>query len=97
MRNIVILILIIVALAIVRSLISDVSRAVSKAMGSKTAPAPDAPGKKPEGKQGRFVRDPQTGAYVDEATAVHATIDGKAFFFESESSRDAFLRTRTKA
>ena len=32
MRNIIILVLIIVALAIVRSLISDVSRAVSKAM-----------------------------------------------------------------
>jgi hypothetical protein len=92
MRNIIILLLIIVALAIVRSLVSDVSRAVSKAMKS------DKPsGEKPSPKTGRFVRDPHTGAYVDEASALHATIDGEHFFFESAKSRDAFMRGRSKA
>ncbi|MEZ5366674.1 MAG: hypothetical protein R2748_31120 [Bryobacterales bacterium] len=91
MRNIVILVLIIVALAIVRSLVSDVSRAVSKAMKS------DKPKEEPkQAKQGRFVRDPQTGAYVDEESAVHAEIDGKAYCFESTESRDAFLRSRAR-
>ena len=99
MRNIIILVLIIVALAIVRSLIGDVSRAVSKAMGSgkKKADAAPASGGKPKGKTGRFVKDPHTGAYIDEDSAVRAEIDGEAYFFESAKSRDAFLKNRSKA
>jgi hypothetical protein len=94
MRNIVILVLIIVALAIVRSLISDVSRAVSKAM--KPGEGKAEPGKA-SGKTGRFVRDPHTGSYIDEASAVQATVDGESYFFESANSRDAYLRGRPKA
>jgi hypothetical protein len=96
MRNIIILVLIIVALAIVRSLISDVSRAVSKAMSGDKKKAEEA---KPaaEKKTGRFVRDPHTGAYIDEESAVRATVDGESFYFESAKSRDAFLKSRPKA
>jgi hypothetical protein len=94
MRNIVILLLIIVALAIVRSLVSDVSRAVGKAM------KPDKPKESKEPKEtpktGRFVRDPQTGAFVDEASALHAEVDGESYYFESAKSRDAYLRGRPK-
>lgn len=98
MRNIIILVLIIVALAIVRSLISDVSRAVSKAMKSDAKKADSEPFRaKTTGKTGRFVRDPHTGAYIDEESAIHATIDGESYFFESAKSRDAFLRERSQA
>ena len=92
MRNIVILLLIIVALAIVRSLVSDVSRAVSKAMKTDKGT-----GENPSATTGRLVRDPHSGAYVDQASALHATVDGETFFFESAKTRDAFLRSRTKA
>ena len=97
MRNIVILVLIIVALAIVRSLIGDVSRAVSKAMKSdkNETQAKPAASEKSKGKTGRFVKDPHTGAYVDEDSAVRAEIDGEAFFFESAKTRDAYLRERS--
>ena len=92
MRNIVILILIIVALAVLRSLIFDVGRAVSKAMGNdktpKSKPSEEVP------RTGRLARDPQTGVWVDEAAAVSAEVDGARFFFESEASRDAYLKTR---
>ena len=92
MRNIIILVLIIVALAIVRSLIGDVSRAVSKAMKSEKKPGA---AEKPRGKTGRFVKDPHTGAYIDEETAIRAEIDGEAFYFESSETRDAYLRARS--
>ncbi len=98
MRNIVILVLIIVALAIVRSLISDVSRAVSKAMKSGKGDGATQPEKtRRDGKTGRFVRDPHTGAYIDEKSAVQAEIDGESFYFESAKTRDAFLRERSNA
>ena len=95
MRNIVILVLIIVALAIVRSLVSDVSRAVSKAMKPEKPKGAEEP--KQEPKTGRFVRDPHTGAYIDEASAVHAEVNGENYYFESAKTRDAFLRSRSKA
>lgn len=97
MRNIIILVLIIVALAIVRSLVYDVSRAVSKSMKGSEKKKAEAESEKPKGKTGRFVRDPHTGAYIDEETALRAEIDGETYFFESAKSREAFLRSRSKA
>jgi len=87
MRAIVILVLIVVALAMLRMLVGDVSRAASKAWkGTAKKVEPDAATK------GRLVRDPETGAYIDEKSAVRLEREGKVYFFESETSRDEFLR-----
>lgn len=91
MRAIVILVLIVIALAMLRMLVGDVSRAVSKAW--KGGPKKVDTDPEPESK-GRLVRDPETGAYVDEKTAVRLEQDGKILFFESETSRDEFLKKR---
>ena len=94
MRNIIILVLVTIALAILRMLVSDVTKAVSRSLGrgkkggEKPAEAESAR------RGGRLVRDPETGAYVDEDSAVKATLGNATFFFESEQSRDAYLRKR---
>jgi YHS domain-containing protein len=41
---------------------------------------------------GHFVRDPESGTYVDQNLAIKTVIDGQTYFFESEQTRDAFLR-----
>jgi len=88
MRTIIILVLIVVALAMLRMLVGDVSRAASKAWkGANKKVEPEAETKT----KGRLVRDPETGAYIDEQSAVRFERDGKVYFFESEKTRDAFL------
>jgi hypothetical protein len=94
MRNIVILILIIVALAVLRSLIFDVGRAVSKVMGDGKKPGRKSEPSEEVPRTGRLARDPHTGVWVDEAAAISADVDGVRFFFESEASRDAYLSQR---
>jgi YHS domain-containing protein len=41
---------------------------------------------------GHFVRDPESGTYVDQNLAIKTVIDGQTYFFESEQTRDAFIR-----
>ena len=41
---------------------------------------------------GHFVRDPESGTYIDQSLAIKTVIDGQTYFFESEQTRDAFLR-----
>jgi YHS domain-containing protein len=41
---------------------------------------------------GHFVRDPESGTYVDQNLAVKSVIDGETYYFESEQTRDAFLK-----
>jgi YHS domain-containing protein len=41
---------------------------------------------------GHFVRDPESGTYIDQNLAIKTVIDGQTYFFESEQTRDAFLR-----
>ena len=89
MRVIVILILIVIALGVLRMLVGDVIKAVSKTM---KAP-PDAPTEPTSGSTaGRLVKDPQTGNYIDERSAVKADVSGTTYYFESAASRDAYLR-----
>lgn len=89
MRVIVILILIVIAIGLARMLVGDVIRAVSKTM---KAP-PDAPAEPQSShKTGRLVKDPETGHYIDEQTALKADVNGTTYYFESAASRDAFLR-----
>lgn len=96
MRGIILLLLTVIALAIMRMLVSDVTRAASKAFkgrgSSKQTPSGDGAGEPRSA--GRLVRDPHTGAYVPEASALKHSIGEKVFFFESAESRDAFLRER---
>lgn len=98
MRNFVILLLIIIALAMLRRLVVDVIGAVRNALGS---PGSGGDGPSPGGARththaethtGHMVRDPISGTYIDERIAVKETVDGKTVFFESKENRDAYLR-----
>jgi hypothetical protein len=97
MRNLIFLVFLAIVLAVVIRLLTGVVRAVSQLLGfainepgrgtQKTA----GHGRSNEG-VGHFVRDPETGTYVDEKLAVREVIDGETFFFESKETRDAYLR-----
>jgi YHS domain-containing protein len=89
MRTILILILIVIAIGLLRMLVSDVIRAVSKTRKVR----PDASAEPAAGSTaGRLVKDPETGRYIDERTAIRADFKGTIYYFESTASRDAFLR-----
>lgn len=92
MRVIVILILIVIALGMLRSLVTEVSRAALRGWKRGEAEPRTAAGGR---SAGRLVQDPETGAYVDPSSAVRAEVNGKTFFFESRESRDAFLKRRS--
>ena len=93
MRNILLLLVGVIGLAILRNLIREISRVAIRAMrGSKKAPA-SSMDEKPN-TSGRLVRDPHTGTYVDPAHAIRAKVDGTVHYFESEASRDAFVRAK---
>lgn len=91
MRAIVILVLIVVAIGLARMLVGDVIKAVGKTM----KPPPGAPADPQTAAAGRLVKDPETGSYIDERTALKAEIKGTTYYFESAASRDAFLRKRS--
>jgi hypothetical protein len=95
MRAVILLILTVVALAILRMLVNDVTRAAARAFGGdggkKAATGEDSAGPR---SAGRLVRDPHTGAYVDELSAIKERIGEQIFYFESKESRDAYLRER---
>ena len=93
MRGIIFLVLTVVALAILRMLVHDVGKAAARAFkSSPSKPADEGRAANDRATNGRFVRDPQTGAFVDEESAIKARIGEKLYYFESESSRDAYLR-----
>jgi len=89
MRVIIILILIVIAIGLVRLLVGDVIRAVGKTM---KAPPDTPPEPQAASSTGRLVKDPETGHYIDERTAIKADVNGTTYYFESAVSRDAFLR-----
>jgi YHS domain-containing protein len=92
MRAIIILILITVAIALVRMLIRDVFKAVGKSMGDSTDDSKRSADNQKQTTTGRLVKDPETGSYVDERTALKTEIKGQTYYFESTESRDAYLR-----
>ena len=93
MRNILLLLIGVIGLAIIRNLIREISRVAIRAMsGSKRASASSKAGKQKT--SGRLVRDPHTGTYVDPAHAVRAKVDGTVHYFESEATKDAFVRAK---
>lgn len=95
MRNLLILILIGIALAVVRWLVTDVVQAVKKSVGStnddegRSAGARRGSG---HAKSGHLVRDPVSGTYIDEKVAIQAEVNGQTFFFESRSNRDEYVK-----
>jgi YHS domain-containing protein len=60
----------------------DAGRESRQRASSDEAPAPS----------GHFVRDSESGTYIDQNLAVKTVIDGVTHYFESEQTRDAFLK-----
>ena len=97
MRNFVILLLIIIAMAMLRRLLVDVVGAVKNALGSPgSGSGPTPKGERTqsgsETRTGHMVRDPISGTYIDEQLAIKETVNGKTFYFESKENRDTYLR-----
>jgi len=94
LRNILLLVVGVIGLAIVRNLIREISRMMVRKMkpdgSGPTAQQGNADGKTSGG--GKLVRDPQTGTYIDPAHAVRTKVGKTVHYFESEASRDAFLK-----
>ena len=90
LRNVLLLVIGVIGLAIVRNIIREVGRIVARSMGSKGAKQGESV--KPPGGGRKLVQDPQTGTYVDPEHAVHAKVRGTTHYFESEASRDAFVK-----
>jgi len=95
MRNLIILVLVVTALMVVKSIVSQIIGAVTKGLRAESR-GESAPGKgqPADGRRasGHLVRDPVSGVYIDEQLAVKETINGKPMFFESKANRDAYLR-----
>jgi YHS domain-containing protein len=88
-RNLIILILVVIALAMARWLLKDIVGAVKKALNSSG----DDSGQTASGSRtGHMVRDPVSGTYLDETLAFREIINGKVFYFESKENRDTYLR-----
>lgn len=97
MRNILIIALIVIALALLRGLVSDVVKAVKKSVASPEGGSKDTRGATGstdanDAKTGRLVKDPVSGTYIDENVAVQEEIDGQVFFFESSRNRDEYIK-----
>lgn len=93
LRNLLLLILITIALALLRWLVTGVVRAVSQALGGPLRKkAGREPTQGPQTVSGHLVRDPVSGTYIDENLAIKEVIDGKTVYFESKETRDTYLR-----
>ncbi len=94
MRIIFILLLIVVAIGLLRMLVGDVVKAVNRSLKSDGKKRAETPGPSDDASARRFVRDAESGSYIDEESALRVTIDGEDLFFESEKTRDAYLNKR---
>ena len=93
MRNILILLISVIGLAILRNLIREVGRFAVRTMAGKSGQK-QSDGKSRKATTSRLVRDPNTGTYVDPAHAVRAKVGDTMHYFESEASRDAYVRAQ---
>ncbi len=102
-RNLFILLLIVVGLAIVRSLVNDVIQAVRGSLDSGDKDAPSVASEKEKARAkaamstGRLVKDPVSGVYIDERIAVTEVLDGETYFFETRKNRDEYVKGRRPA
>lgn len=95
MRNLIILVLVVTALMVVKSIVSQIIGAVTKGLraesrGDKTQP--EARRGQTERASGHLVKDPVSGVYIDEQIAVKETVNGKTMYFESKANRDTYLK-----
>ncbi len=80
-------------LSLLLRLVISIARSVQALLGLKNPSG--ARGRPATGEatpSGHFVRDPESGTYIDQNLAIKTVIDGQTYFFESEQTRDAFLR-----
>ena len=82
-------------MALVRNLIREISRFAFRSMSAKSASKGSGEGSPADSPtSGKLVQDPQTGTYVDPAFAVRAKVGDTIHYFESEASRDAFVKAK---
>ena len=95
MRNLIILVLVVTALMVVKSIVSQIIGAVAKGLRAESRgdrPQTKGPGGQPDRASGHLVKDPVSGVYIDERIAVKETVNGKTIYFESKANRDAYLK-----
>ena len=92
MRNLLILILVVAALALLRWLVRDVARAVMGVLRGAGSEQKAAAG---QSEANPLVKDPLSGTYIDERIAIKDVIDGETIFFESKENRDTYRRQRS--
>jgi YHS domain-containing protein len=82
-------------LSILMRVLISIARSVQAMLGLTKPPGDGARGASARAGEarpsGHFVRDPESGTYVDQNLAIKTVIDGQTYFFESEQTRDAFL------
>jgi hypothetical protein len=82
-------------LSILMRLVVSIARSVQGLFGVNSGSSRPAAGNSRQATpSGHFVRDPESGTYIDQNLAVKAVIDGETHYFESEQTRDAFLRRK---
>lgn len=91
LRNILLLLITVIGLALVRNIIREVGKVVTRSMGFKEAAKQQQAKAGPQPSR-RLVQDPHTGTYVDPDHAVRAKVGGTVHHFESEATRDAYVK-----
>ncbi len=91
LRTFLYLVIATIGLAMLRNIVREIGRIIARTIrpGQSTG---DGSKEDPQGSR-KLVQDPQTGTYIDPAHAIRATVGGTIHYFESEESRDAFLRS----
>ena len=94
-RNLFFILVLALGLSILMKLVISIARNVQSLLGIANNPTKDGRREATRGQSapsGHFVRDPQSGTYVDQNLAIKTVVDGKTYYFESEKTRDEFLR-----
>ena len=92
LRSILLILVSVIGLAILRNLVRGIGHLVARTMAGSGKKKAEGQGNPEVRSSGTLVRDPQTGTYVDPAHAVRARVGGTLHYFESESSRDAYVK-----
>jgi YHS domain-containing protein len=98
MRNLIILVLVVTALMVVKSIVSQIIGAVTKGLRADSrggSAQSKGQGAQTQRASGHLVRDPVSGVFIDEQLAVKETVNGKPMYFESKANRDAYMKQRT--
>jgi YHS domain-containing protein len=86
-RNLFRFIVLIVLLAVVRSVIGTIMRTVSHVMKPQAQPAPEAPTSRVVGE---LKQDPVCGTFIPVATSIKKTVNGGVVHFCSTECRDKY-------